>query len=429
MQERYYDKRISAKLQAQIKKFSQRVTRGFKKPERKWIGEMLYGILKSKDVKLTHIGRALKENTKMKHTEKRLSRNISRKDISDELIDSYLLTGKKPVGDDTILSLDLSDISKKEAKKMENLCGVWNGSEGRNSNGYWLCTVVAKNLEEEEVIPLYNELYSSRAEEFKSENTQIFKAIDKLTKQFGNKGVWIMDRGGDSGKILQKFLNGRKRFIIRLVAEGRYLETKEEKGYPIEMAEGMKLRCKAEFKRKEEHKTKVYKIRFGYKRVSLPKREEELTLVVVTGFGKEPLMLLTNVEVKSKSDALKVIYSYISRWVIEESFRFIKQSYHLEDIRLLRYKGLRNMAAMILLVYGFLSLNLLLQMRLKFLIQYIYDKSKRLFGIADFPFYALADGIFYLLSLYTKKFHLFDTQKADERAFQLFLFNNLEMGV
>jgi hypothetical protein len=51
---------------------------------------------------------------------------------------------------------------------------------------------------------------------------QIFKAIDKLTKQFGNKGIWIMDRGGDSRKILQKFLNGRKRFIIRLVAEGRY---------------------------------------------------------------------------------------------------------------------------------------------------------------------------------------------------------------
>jgi hypothetical protein len=202
--------------------FSQRVTRGFKKPERKWVGEMLYGILKSKDVKLTHIGRALKEDTKMKHTEKRLSRNVSRKDISEKLLDSYLLTGKKPVREETILSLDLSDISKKEAKKMENLCGVWNGSEGRNSNGYWLCTVVAKNLEKEEVIPLYNELYSSRAEDFKSENTQIFKAIDKLTEHFGNKGIWVMDRGGDSGKILQKFLNGRKRFIIRLVAEGRY---------------------------------------------------------------------------------------------------------------------------------------------------------------------------------------------------------------
>jgi hypothetical protein len=59
---------------------------------------MLYGILKSKDVKLTHIGRALKENTKMKHTKKRLSRNVSRKDISEKLLDSYLLTGKKPVG-------------------------------------------------------------------------------------------------------------------------------------------------------------------------------------------------------------------------------------------------------------------------------------------------------------------------------------------
>jgi hypothetical protein len=164
----YLETSTNQEMRMHSYEFSQRVTRGFKKPERKWIGEMLYGILKSKDVKLTHIGRALKENTKMKHTEKRLSRNVSRKDISEKFLDSYLLTGKKPVREETILSLDLSDISKKEAKKIENLCGVWNGSEGRNSNGYWLCTVVAKNLEEEEVIPLYNELYSSRAEEFKS---------------------------------------------------------------------------------------------------------------------------------------------------------------------------------------------------------------------------------------------------------------------
>jgi len=46
------------KLQAQIKKFSWTVTREFKKPDRKWIGEIIYGILKSKDVKLANIGRA-----------------------------------------------------------------------------------------------------------------------------------------------------------------------------------------------------------------------------------------------------------------------------------------------------------------------------------------------------------------------------------
>jgi len=46
----YYDNRISGKLQAQIKKFSRRVTKGFKKPDRKWIGETIYGILKSRPV-------------------------------------------------------------------------------------------------------------------------------------------------------------------------------------------------------------------------------------------------------------------------------------------------------------------------------------------------------------------------------------------
>ena len=49
---------------------------------------------------------------------------------------------------------------------------------------------------------------------------------------------------------------------------------------------------------------------------------------------------------------------YLTRWKCEESFRFIKQGYNLEDIRLLTYKGLRNMVALVHAVFYFLSIEL-----------------------------------------------------------------------
>jgi hypothetical protein len=423
----YYDTRISGKLQVQIKKFSQRVTKGFKKPDRKWIGETIYGILKSKDIKLANIGRATRDSIDLKHTVKRLSRNIVKEDISDEIVDSYISTVWKRIKENTVLSIDLSDISKKEAKKMDNLCEVWDGSEAKVSdNGYWLCKVVGKNPREGEVIPLYNELFSTVAEDFESENKQILKAVETLIRYIGDKGIWTLDRGGDRKYIFYHLLDRLLRFITRLVGEARYLETCDgNRDYPINIASRMKLRHKARLEGKEDYRTKTYNIKFGYERVFLPGRSEELKMVVAEGFGEEPMMLLTNVEVRTKNDALQVIESYIARWIVEESFRFIKQSYSLEDIRLQRYNGLKNMVAIVLLVYGFLSLQLLLHLRLRILVMHIYRASKRLYGIPNFPFYALADGIFYFLSYCRYKFTLFEEMITKGKSLQLLLFNNL----
>lgn len=421
----HYDSRLSGKLQEEIKKFSRRVTKGFNKPQRKWIGEMTYGILKSKDVKLTNIGRAIRDDIDLKYTVKRLSRNLTKEDVSDEIIDSYLPLACKKVKENTILSLDLSDISKEEAEKMDKLCKPWNGSEGRVSDkGYWLCKVVAKNLKEEETIPLYNKLFSTEADEFESENKEMFKAIDVITQWTKGKGIWVVDRGGDRRRIYDGLLKRELRFVVRLIAKQRHLETSDGKrDYPINIVSKMKLRSRARLEGKEDKRTKTYNVKFGYKRVFLPNGKVELTMVVVKGFGKEPMILLTNVEVRNKYEALQVIKYYISRWVIEESFRFIKQSYCIEDIRLRRYNGLKNMLAIIVLVYGFLSLHLLLRLSSRVLTMYIYERSKRLYGIRDFSFYALADGIFYLLAYYRDKFKVFKEVEKSKRPQELLLFN------
>ena len=44
----------------------------------------------------------------------------------------------------------------------------------------------------------------------------------------------------------------------------------------------------------------AYRIEYGFRKVKLPGRDEQLYLVAVRGFGEEPMMLLTNVPVRKK---------------------------------------------------------------------------------------------------------------------------------
>jgi hypothetical protein len=105
-------------------------------------------------------------------------------------------------------------------------------------------------------------------------------------------------------------------------------------------------------------------------------------------------MLLTNVPLKKTRRSLWwAVESYMTRWTIEETFRFIKQSSQLEDIRLLTYVRLQNMMALVSAAAYFTMVYLNLRTKLRFLTGHVRQAARRVFGIPDFRFYALADGI------------------------------------
>lgn len=106
------------------------------------------------------------------------------------------------------------------------------------------------------------------------------------------------------------------------------------------------------------------------------------------------MMLLTTMSIKrSRKTVWKVVESYLTRWRVEETIRFIKQSYQLEDIRLLTYERLRNMATLVMTTAYFACVYLEKSVKLKILVQHIQKASKRIYGIPEFRYYALADGI------------------------------------
>jgi hypothetical protein len=77
----------------------------------------------------------------------------------------------------------------------------------------------------------------------------------------------------------------------------------------------------------------------------------------------------------------------------QETFRFVKQSYHVEDIRVLRYQRLKNLVLLVTAAAYFAATFLGQKLKLKILCEKLLIISRRFFGIPPFRFYALADGI------------------------------------
>jgi hypothetical protein len=307
------------------------------------------------------------------------------------------------VHDLTLLILDLSDISKKYARKMEYLAHVHDGSEGGLGTGYWLLQVIGAETGHRSVLPIYNRLYSQKSPDHQSENIEILTAIETVSGATEGKGVWVMDRGGDRDKLLFPLIHSKKRFLIRL-CQGRHLIYQGRALDDLEIAQGCPMLYLESVIKEEGEKARCLRLEFGVRPVMLPGRPEPLSLVVVRGFGEEPLMLLTNVPLKKTRKSLWwAVQSYMTRWTIEETFRFIKQSYQLEDIRLLTYVRLQNMMAFVLAAAYFTMVYLNLRTKLRVLTGHVLDAARRVFGIPDFRFYALADGI---------KAHLFGQKKG-----------------
>ena len=209
--------RLTQKLQEQIHAFSGKLSPQFSVPKQRFIEQMVYGICASKEVRLSGIGRCLEEEVALIRTEKRLSRNLDTEGMDELLIDAVVKMGSRRVHKDTLLVIDVSDITKHYARRMEHLGKVRDGSTGEIRDGYWTCNVIGCEEGKRRVIPLYQALYSAQAPEFESENHEILGAVDGVRKWTNGRGIWVMDRGGDRENLLHPFLDRQMRFIVRLV--------------------------------------------------------------------------------------------------------------------------------------------------------------------------------------------------------------------
>jgi hypothetical protein len=256
--------------------------------------------------------------------------------------------------------------------------------------------VVGVRVGAADVVPLYQELYSQRAPDFVSENEQVLGAVETVLEATEGRGVVVIDRGGDRGKLLRPLLERGRQFVIRMRGD-RDLERGGRRERVEELARRCRLRYRATVIREDGAKERVHQLAFGGLRVRFPGSRRGLSLVVVEGLGKAPLMLLSTLPLGSRKRIWRIVESYLARWRVEETIRFLKQSYRLEDIRLLSYERLRTMAVLVMAVAYFACVHLGSGAKLRILTAHVYRAARRIFGLADFRFYAVADGIKHVL--------------------------------
>ncbi len=389
------DRKLAFKLRRKINKFSGYVSRGLDKTLCRFIQEAVYGILYSQSVLLTEIGRSLQSEVKLKKIEDRFCRQLQKADIWDVVHRQIANDAAGRINEESLLILDLGDITKQHAKDMPYLATVRDGSDGGElKKGYWTNQVIATELASNQAIPLYHELYSVKAPDFTSENDQILKAIGRISEATGDQGTWIIDRGGDREVLYRQLLADERNFIIRLVGN-RTLIYNGSRQSALELAEQSPTPYAQTIVRKQANNQKTYELQFGYRPVRVPDHPgHKLWMLVVRGFGQKPMMLLTTRPLRRNRKVLwECLQCYIKRWSIEETIRFVKQCYDVENVRLLSYQRLRNMMALVLAVFYFMAVKLDMSSKLTIMSGHILKAAKRVFGVPDFKYYAMSDGI------------------------------------
>jgi len=374
--------------------FSEKISDGLTRPKLKFLVQMLYGMLASHSVMLTDIGRSLQEEISLKKLEDRLSRNLKdfRRDI-DCVRYNYLETVKPFVDEETIFCLDPGDICKKNNRHQEGMGPIHDGSERRIAFGWQLIEMTALTHKKKLPIPVYTRVVSPSDPMADTQTMEILSAIRACQQTFGPVGIFTMDRAMDTNAIYAHCFATQQRFIIR-ARMTRNLMIDDE---TVEVAQIAKqMRGGFHLEHVDKHGIKR-NLKASFRPVRLPNYPDKtLTLVVITGFSKDPFLLLTNLSVEGKQTCLRVAKTYLCRWRTEEYYRFKKNQFCLENIRVRSLDSICSLVFLQMLLSGWLAI-LANKKGESELLAAIFLRAKRVYEIPDFTLYAVADGIFHIL--------------------------------
>jgi len=393
--------RLAWRLKREIFNFSKKICTGLKRPEEKLISNLLYGIAESGSCHLSKIGRALKEPILLKKTIERLSRGLRDFTMDDQqkLLDNYTQKIQKNIDNRTVYVIDLSEMTKPYSEKLEGLALVRDGSTGELEKGYWTFEVAALTAGTKTPLPVYDRVYSAVEDSFISEGDEVLRGLRYVSHTFGRQGIRALDRGFDALTYYEYFLKARELFIIR-AKKNRDVRFKSETKNILEVANLFKGKYRIDFKDK---KGNPISCKIAVIPVSLPKHPNvPLHLIAVYGFGKEPMLLMTNLQRDDKRLANTIVKVYLMRWRIEEYFRFKKQQYALEDFRVRSLNAIRTLHRVVTLLTGLIGL-LSDQRNESVFVMELIEISKRIYrpkkGKANRKFlhYAIGDAFFFIL--------------------------------
>jgi len=388
--------KIINQMKEKIVTFSKNLSIDLSKPNRKFVLNLIYGLICSSSSYLSEIARSLKENITLKKTIERLSNNLTNfdKEKRDYVWNNYVDKIKDKIDDNTVFCFDPGDLGKKNSKKLENLDLIKDGSTGEYINGYKMIEVAALTRREKLPIPVYSSLYSTKDEDFISENDECLTALKYIRNKFGNMGIYALDRGFDDEKYFKYFSNNDLSFVIRMTVKRNITVCKSGKTRNIKKV-AISKKCKTQYSYKD--KNGITRTAYaGYMKVKIPNIEDkEFYLVVIKSseFSNSPMMLLTNLKPENDEFTKIVNKVYIARWKIEEYFKFKKQQFKFEKLLVRTLNSIRTLNMFLSIVIGFIAIFSDNQKYAQYIIVFEAAKSLRTNDKIVLVYYAVERGI------------------------------------
>lgn len=389
------DTKRTGMTQVKIGQYAEEIGRKLSRPERKFVHDMVYGLLKSGTPQLGSIARSLGESISVKKRTERFSRHVRKDGMWEEVQRGYLESRKEKLGKCAYFLVDTTDISKKYGTKQEGQAGVHDGSEGGTGYGYPMVTIVGVGEGRSDVAPVYSELYSLK-QESTSENKKLLEAIDAVAPFASKDAVFVIDRGGDRARIFDHLDRETIPYIVRM-KNNRHLWTAEGAEAIWKVARDTPLPYAITMIRQGKNRKKEIHLRCGARRVTRTKDGAPIWLVSAQYAGPRGgrFYFLTSIECETEQHVVTaVLRGYHARWIIEEVHREIKEDLHLESLRLFGYTALKTMSSLVWIAAGFYytklagleSMDILLDMahavvyrlKLKEITGFVYYKLFRL---------------------------------------------------
>lgn len=382
-------------LKREIVKFSKKICKNSNKPTSKFVTDMLYGISKSKDIILSSISEALDENISKINTIDRLSNNLSL-DLDESIFLNYCNLAFDALGNEPVFLVDDSDVTKPLGNKFEDLGIVRDGSSKDKSyeKGYHHTEIVGLTNNFKQPISLFSKIHSSTQKEYISNNNITYEGLNSVVTLLNERslqGTFVLDRGYDSNDIFNYFFNKNQHFVIRLT-EKRKIYYKHRWNKITTLRDGYKGKLKFNIMFQNVEKECLISVI----KAQITASKKWINIFFVYGLSDTPMMLASNIPIKSKEDALKVARLYFSRWRIEEYFKFKKQEYNFENFRVRSLKSINNLNLLLTYTIGFIAL-MCEKLGKNMFAQEIIKESKSLKDKVYLWFYQMARGIYNIL--------------------------------
>ncbi len=386
------------------------LTVGLGKVTRRFVIDALTGMLLSGSVRLTEIARALDETIPLHSTHKRMSRNLGNPHIGRVVADNLLAVASRAVRDEALLVIDLFELVKPYAEKMEYLASPPSSADARppepggdRQRGYHVCEVfgwdvhggplpeyedLARQLAGEYpddaqvsawnhqvVTPLAQTLFSSSAPDYQSETDEVLGLVRRVNDACGGRCLFAIDTVGlapraslhrQSPGLLAKqrglpdalAAETGCRFAARIAGDypllyARQTTTAHDVGESCQTPYGETL-----YKHQADLDIGVF-VHFGAVPVRLPATPDRpmwlLTVKRLTGDPRGPandmdpyLILTTQPMPRNRKLLWNLAWSFLSYWDAIQTNQALKEQFDFDDVRVLTYDRLRNLGTLVL---------------------------------------------------------------------------------